>query len=1535
MLFAALAACAPSSDDGMAQVTVSLGSPNAARYAARELLPSYVTGIDISVFNGKNDVIAHGTIPPTGGQLTLSIPPDVTLKLVGLALDASGATRFRGESTVPPMHSGAKQQVPLSLSALIPLNITDGVLPAGDLVVPSNSTQVAAITTTANADQTLTYTLSGADAQWFVINAAGVLQFAATPPAGTYAVTITVSDGFEEASRSLSVTVLPPSGSTPFTIGGAVSGLAPNSSVSLTLSGPDIVSETILLSNETPTYTLATALESGRAFTLTLGTPSLGQVCAFANTTASMNLTMGSAPITNANVTCKTPSSGNGFSVGGVINGLTANATGLLLWIMNSNEGNYAEIAVTAGQTTFTFPNTWKDGETFYVFADAGKTSPLHTCTVSANEVGSISGANVADVVVTCTVVPVNGISGAVSGLPANSNVALTISGFGITSETVTLSNLAPTYALATKLENGRLFTLALGAPTSGQLCTFANGMATVNRTMGSTAIVDADVKCFTPPTPKAVSISAGNDHTCMITPSGGVKCWGLNNQGQTGSTPTGTYTQIPTLMPNINGVVSLASAGRHTCALMSDGLVECWGFALNGQLGDGSTNSVGGPTPVVVKNLSGVIAITAKRDHSCALLKNWTLSCWGYGSSGETGNGTYGDQNTPQNVTGLSGVIDVAAGDNHTCALISNGTVKCWGNNYYGQLGDGGASTTAGSPVPVDAIGISDAVSIYAGGNKSCALLTTGELKCWGDSVKTATLLTTVASGTSVSLGGTFSCLLRGTIDASCVGSNLYGQLGDGTNNDSTTFVGVVGLGWITALTTGTNHACALMENGGVRCWGSDDLYKLGDGFQGPGHHSNVPVTALNMTNGPSLASGASHTCAISPSGSLQCWGLGTSGQLGNGATNTQSHPVGVSGLTNVLGIAPGNSHTCALLNDGTVSCWGSNTNWQLGNLVVASSSTPMSVPRLLYAIELTSGIDFSCIRDINHSVFCWGLTPTGLVPDPVRITGLTNPKSISAGGHHMCVVESDGTAKCWGANKSGQLGDGTQSDSSVPVTVKNLTDVVSIKASDDHTCALVRDGTVRCWGAVLPSASLSPVAVQNLSGVASIAVGASINCGAKFDGTAWCWGDAGSGTLGDGVTGKSAVPVQVAGASDIIEVSAGSGHACVRDTSSNVLCWGDNSQGQIGNGQSASTKTPVPAINLLGALRVATGGYDTCMLTQTSALKCFGNNTYGEFGDGTTTKRTYPYTVTPRSDYTQLAAGWDSACGLTNAGKVRCWGRNSYGELGNGNNTNSLVPVDVSGLTDVIAIGAHMYHVCALTASHTVFCWGYGGNGQLGHGAKTDSNIPVPVSGLTNAVAISVGNLSTCALLDTGAVTCWGDNASGNFGNATNTSTTSPVAAFIGITVTAIALGQSNLCAITGTGTVLCAGTNTDGELGDGSAMGTGSNTPVTVAGITNATGLVAGLHHECAFNAAGAAQCWGYGTSGQLGNGVTVTSSFPVKVKDYVHVASIDIGNEYTCAWTKESSMFCWGYGAYSLLGNPNYVANAGAPLGVPLN
>ncbi len=335
---------------------------------------------------------------------------------------------------------------------------------------------------------------------------------------------------------------------------------------------------------------------------------------------------------------------------------------------------------------------------------------------------------------------------------------------------------------------------------------------------------------------------------------------------------------------------------------------------------------------------------------HECAMTSAGGVLCWGLNLAGQLGDGTNLNRRTPVAVTGLTDAVDLAAGTVHTCARRASGTVVCWGNNLYGQLGNGFAGPSTHSSVPVEVMGLTDAVEIEAGGHASCARRRSGSVVCWGtngagqlgDGSTIGRLVPTPVSGLSdamdLAMGDGLTCARRASGGVVCWGVNT----GDGTSTRRTTPVPVLGLTDAIELTAGSTFACARRAAGSVVCWGDNARGQLGDGSTTT---RLSPVVVTGLSDAVELSAGDYHVCARRTSGAIQCWGNNGSGQLGDGTAMMRSAPVTVvGGLSDADLLGAGGSHTCAHRVAGPYVCWGSNNSGQLGNGLV--TPTPVTSP-------------------------------------------------------------------------------------------------------------------------------------------------------------------------------------------------------------------------------------------------------------------------------------------------------------------------------------------------------------------------------------------------------------------------------------------------------------------------------------------------------------------------------------------------------------------------------------------------------------
>lgn len=720
---------------------------------------------------------------------------------------------------------------------------------------------------------------------------------------------------------------------------------------------------------------------------------------------------------------------------------------------------------------------------------------------------------------------------------------------------------------------------------------------------------------------PVSTQVAAGDTHSCALMANGQVKCWGDNYAGQLGDGSTGVASLSPVTVKDLSNVVSISAASTFTCALATSGKVWCWGGNGSGQLGDGTTTDH--PTPVVVNGLDNVAAIAAGDFHTCALTSAGKVYCWGSNSAGQLGDGTKSGSPKPVAVADLTEkVISISGGSQHTCAVTASGAARCWGSNQYGQLGDGATGTYSAKPVQVRGL-TAGIASVSAGQAHTCALGASGVVFCWG--------------------------------------SNALGRLGDGTTTNSPTPVEVKDLSLVVSLDAGRGgHSCARQANGDTYCWGNNRVGQLGDNTFVEKH----APTKVGFRYAQ-VAVGFEHTCGLTASGSVHCWGSNYVGQVGDGTIVKKSSPVGVIGLSGQwFALAAGNFHTCALVlrDNGVVRCWGSNAFGQLGDGTASGHRVPAPVNGLPEeAIAITAGINHTCALTKTGEVWCWGRNDSGQLGNgtktayssvPVLVSGLTDVVSVSAGLSHTCARTKAGGVWCWGRNAEGQLGDGTNMERLVPVAVSGLASgVASIAAGAYHTCSLTTAGAMGCWGynasgqlgdGTFTSRPL-PGSVRGLPhNVGAMVAGRLHTCAVTTASEMLCWGDNGNGQLGVGPTPNNPVPVQpinapYVGLADGLWGSAASDDVWVEKYSQEgIWGWGSNGSGQLGLGDAKAGAAQVyPQFNNLlsgfaPGFTIAAGGFHTCVSNSDGAgLRCMGNNANGQLGDGTTKEQHTPISI------------------------------------------------------------------------------------------------------------------------------------------------------------------------------------------------------------------------------------------------------------------------------------------------------------------
>ncbi len=664
-------------------------------------------------------------------------------------------------------------------------------------------------------------------------------------------------------------------------------------------------------------------------------------------------------------------------------------------------------------------------------------------------------------------------------------------------------------------------------------------------------------------------AVASGHYHVLALKNDGTVWAWGSNSDGQLG---TGTNLNVnaqPAQVTTLSDVVAISAGGYHSLALKSDGTVWAWGSNLYGGLGRG--NNLSSSIPVQIPGLAGVKSISAGYFHSLLLKTDGTVWAFGYNGDGELGVGTTTSLTVPQQIPSLALVAGIAAGRFHSAYLKRDGTVWSSGSNTQGQLGN---NSNTNSLVPVQVSGLTGVSAICAGFYFSSALKSAGTVWAWGE--------------------------------------NTQNELGNGSSTNSLVPVQVATVTTALGISSQGYHSLAALINGTVYAWGSNFNGDFGTGVSST---KVAPTAVPGMTNVKSFVGGPGFSYAVKNDGTLWTWGNNPNGELGNGTQVSRSAPAQVTSLTGVVQAAAGGFHGLAVKTDGTVWAWGYNGYYELGNGTQTSSLTPVQVG-INGVTAVAAGAAHSLALRSDGTVWGWGYSvhgelgtgTSGYYAYPTQVPGLTGIVAISAGYFHSLALKNDGTVWAFGLNSSGQLGTGNGTTSLVPIKVANLTGISAISAGYYHNLAVrSTDGTAWAWGNN-PNGELGngtntlstiPVQVPGLAGVTGVAAGAYHSL-AVAAGTSYGWGANFLGELGDGLNQENRnSPVAVVSSNTIplTKLSGGDYHSFGLSSTGVLYSWGSNFTGQLGMGYVGATFTPV-ASNFIAVAQNQTPATPTNLL-------------------------------------------------------------------------------------------------------------------------------------------------------------------------------------------------------------------------------------------------------------------------------------------------------------------------------------------------
>ena len=540
---------------------------------------------------------------------------------------------------------------------------------------------------------------------------------------------------------------------------------------------------------------------------------------------------------------------------------------------------------------------------------------------------------------------------------------------------------------------------------------------------------------------PSILSAGCSSQHLCITADSGAVYCRGRGDSKQLGrdsyfSSHRFVLVPISNFDSKIN---SLSIGGTHSCALIGNSRLRCWGNNLFGQLGTALVNTSSGfEVPLPSQSSTNPIAITLGSVHSCVLFQNGNVWCWGDNSRGQLGIGSVGgNTSTATLVPGLTGVLSIALGGYHTCALTGTSSMYCWGSNSFGQAGVLGIQVVV-SPTLIFTKNGTKYSRLACGLDFSCALVTSS----------TPSSIDCVGSNYFGQLGGVgfySTPSLESTVLSSCSNPSICNQNSGLTCvQTSPTQVEVYGRMLFSCSPTNLDFFLnnARYVSPVIRVTSMMASVSLASMLNrdGTGYFT---INALGQfPNLRSVYSGYFHVCSYLSNNALVCWGSNSNGQLGIGSVggNTSTATL-VPGLTGVLSIALGGYHTCALTGTSSMYCWGSNSFGQLG--FAAGVGSDVGSPQVVTGISMASGgsavvsialgLAHSCVLFQNGNVWCWGDNSRGQLgigsvgswfSAPQRVSALsTRATSLTVGAYHACIVSISNDTVCFGYNQYGQV--------------------------------------------------------------------------------------------------------------------------------------------------------------------------------------------------------------------------------------------------------------------------------------------------------------------------------------------------------------------------------------------------------------------------------------------------------------------------------------------------------------------------------
>lgn len=1055
-----------------------------------------------------------------------------------------------------------------------------------------------------------------------------------------------------------------------------------------------------------------------------------------------------------------------------------------------------------------------------------------------------------------------------------------------------------------------------------------------------------------------------------LIVWEGTVWCVWQNDKGQLWDWTYNNSVE-PVQVVWITNAVQISLWYQRACVVLSDGKINCWWYSAYWAFGNWTTWTF--PTPVEVTWITNAVKVTTKWEatygHSCALLADTSVKCWGRGSHHQLWNWSTSNRYSPVSVraewwTGdLIWAVDVTVSYLGSCAAMNDWRVLCWGYNGYSQLWSSNIDGWPYQKYPYPVIGINNAVKISSQHYwNRCAVLSDWTWKCWwhwhnwrlwnwwaSSAYTTPTLISWVNNISTLEMWYWVWCASLTDWTVKCWWQNENWQVWDWTYLERRTPVFATNMSDVKKIVWWYYYMCAIKNDDTMSCWWENNFGQLVN-WEKTSYSNQISIPNVSNVSSIWKSQWEYHSCYIDSS-EVYCFWRNDNGQLWDWTTTSSTDPVKVLWINNALSVETARKHSCALLADKTVKCWWYNGNWRLWDWTWTNRSTPVSVSWLTGVSIIAVWWRTNCVVLESWKSKCWwewwywGLWNgnNSAYYTPKEVYGISNAIDVSIDKwewyNHTCWVLADKTVKCAWGNYYFQLWEHwprTWWRWSVKVwdyssTITQYLTWAKILPHNqwwNHSCVIRDDDSVWCWGYDAywslwttennlsdwrnKYSNYQQYKVQGIDSASWIALAGHSTCALLPDKTVKCWGQNNQWQLWNWTNVNSETPVQVSWLTDVKEIVWSKWHYvyCARKTDWTVWCWWDNGYGQLWDWTASDYKTtPVQVSWISNAVDISVWYYHACAILSGGTVKCWWNNSYWRLWDWTTNHSYTPVSVSwSLTNAVEISLWLYYSCARLDDFSVKCWGYDGHWQMRNGDGNNSeLTPYDMWLAKDVVEISSSAYTIHVRYSDNTQGAWWYNSHWEVSY----TNSVPW-------ASKISWWYHHACQMSNDGSVYCWWRNIYGetwSWWARSMVPQTVVKSQWVPLTnVEEIASWYINNCARHTNWTITCWWYNSYWQLWRWVTWDSHAHT--LVSGISNAISISAWMYHYCARLNDNSVKCWWRWLQWQIGDWnmdninsspKTVMSSSGSKL---LWVYEISAGINHTIVRLADNSLKAWG-------------------------